>query len=214
MQRANSVAEKCACTPTHAPLHAPLRSHALTHARALDAPTHAPTCFSQEVTDNGPGVAPECAALLFQPFSQLSTTVAGGSGLGLLLCKQLVELSGGVIGVDLLRLDDERPPAESSPPPLPAQRRGARFFFEIPADGPLLEGEGKAAEAASSGGTSVASAAPLTPRHRVPAPVHRDTRARLPLGGGSSGGGGGGGGESGLRHRTGSSSGSGGQVQA
>ena len=53
----------------------------------------------QEVSDNGPGVSPQCAGMLFQAFSQLPTAVAGGSGLGLLLCKQLVELSGGEIGL-------------------------------------------------------------------------------------------------------------------
>jgi signal transduction histidine kinase len=46
------------------------------------------------VTDDGPGVLPEHADLLFTPFF---TTKAGHSGLGLALAKKLVVLHGGRI---------------------------------------------------------------------------------------------------------------------
>ncbi|MBI2173653.1 MAG: PAS domain-containing sensor histidine kinase, partial [Candidatus Omnitrophica bacterium] len=54
------------------------------------------------VEDNGPGIAPEDLPQLFQKFSQLGQPSTGGSrgtGLGLVLCRELVELHGGRIEV-------------------------------------------------------------------------------------------------------------------
>jgi signal transduction histidine kinase/CheY-like chemotaxis protein/HPt (histidine-containing phosphotransfer) domain-containing protein len=62
--------------------------------------THSEVLFV--VKDTGVGVAPEAAAKLFQPFSQADATttrIHGGTGLGLVICKRLVELMGGKIGV-------------------------------------------------------------------------------------------------------------------
>lgn len=55
-----------------------------------------------EVEDNGPGIPPEEHSVLFKRFSQgnAGKRHAGGSGLGLYLCKQVVEAHGGTIGVD------------------------------------------------------------------------------------------------------------------
>ncbi len=52
-----------------------------------------------EVEDNGPGIAPEEQCCLFKRFSQGQTgkRYAGGSGLGLYLCKQIVDAHGGTI---------------------------------------------------------------------------------------------------------------------
>jgi signal transduction histidine kinase len=52
-----------------------------------------------EVEDNGPGIAPEEQSQLFKRFSQgaVGKRYAGGSGLGLYLCKQIVEAHGGTI---------------------------------------------------------------------------------------------------------------------
>jgi PAS domain S-box-containing protein len=54
------------------------------------------------VRDTGAGLAPEQLAQLFQPFNRLGqkANVEEGTGIGLMVCKRLVELMGGVIGVE------------------------------------------------------------------------------------------------------------------
>jgi len=58
-----------------------------------------------EVEDTGVGISPDDVVRLFEPFSQLdmgNKRVHGGSGLGLSICKRLVEIMDGAIGVDSL----------------------------------------------------------------------------------------------------------------
>lgn len=50
------------------------------------------------VHDDGPGVPPSRRGTLFRPFAE--TTTAGGTGLGLYLCRRYVELLGGRIVVE------------------------------------------------------------------------------------------------------------------
>lgn len=54
------------------------------------------------VKDSGPGLSPEKQAQLFQPFNRLGQESSGeeGTGIGLVMTKRLVELMGGVIGVE------------------------------------------------------------------------------------------------------------------
>jgi PAS domain S-box-containing protein len=54
------------------------------------------------VTDTGAGLSPDQLAQLFQPFNRLGQhdSVEEGTGIGLVVTKQLVELMGGQIGVD------------------------------------------------------------------------------------------------------------------
>jgi len=54
------------------------------------------------VKDTGDGLTPEQLAQLFQPFNRLGqeSSAEEGTGIGLVVTKQLVELMGGVIGVE------------------------------------------------------------------------------------------------------------------
>jgi PAS domain S-box-containing protein len=70
------------------------------------------------VTDTGIGIAPEDREKLFQPFQQMDSTLSrkySGTGLGLNLCKQFIELHGGRIWIEN------------------EVERGSRFVFVIPA---------------------------------------------------------------------------------
>lgn len=76
------------------------------------------------VADTGPGINPEDIKHLFQKFYRIdssATRTVGGTGLGLYLCRQIIELYGGRIW------------AESQP------GKGSVFFFTLPrADNALL----------------------------------------------------------------------------
>ena len=54
------------------------------------------------VNDTGAGLTPEQLAQLFQPFNRLGqeTSAEEGTGIGLVVTKQLIELMGGAIGVE------------------------------------------------------------------------------------------------------------------
>jgi len=66
------------------------------------------------VSDNGPGLAPEALARLFDRFWQARRSDRRGIGLGLTICKGIVEAHGGRIW------------CESAP------GKGTKFFFTIP----------------------------------------------------------------------------------
>ena len=61
-----------------------------------------PDAIRISVRDTGAGLAPEQIAQLFQPFNRLGQEAHGeqGTGIGLVVCKRLVELMDGVIGVE------------------------------------------------------------------------------------------------------------------
>jgi PAS domain S-box-containing protein len=93
------------------------------------------------VDDTGPGLSPAQIAQLFEPFNRLGqesgTGPTAGTGIGLTICKRLVELMGGRMGVDsqvgvgssfwfeLAAAAD--PPANKTPPPvrMPSHPAGA-----------------------------------------------------------------------------------------
>src|SRR5262249_49149781 len=67
------------------------------------------------VCDVGPGLTTPELDYVFQPLRRGTTCIGrSGSGLGLYVCKQIVEAHGGRIGVDSVR------------------GLGARFFFTLP----------------------------------------------------------------------------------
>ena len=85
------------------------------------------------VKDTGAGLPPEKLAQLFQPFNRLGQEAGGqeGTGIGLVVARQLIELMGGVIGVestvgagsvfwfDMVAAAEPRLAADSSPPSAP-----------------------------------------------------------------------------------------------
>jgi CheY-like chemotaxis protein len=68
----------------------------------VDCSTSAPGRIRIGVTDTGAGLTPEQITQLFQPFNRLGQEahIEEGTGIGLVVCKRLVELMGGVIGVE------------------------------------------------------------------------------------------------------------------
>ena len=54
------------------------------------------------ITDTGNGIATHKMAELFQPFNRLDATNSGieGTGIGLSITRQIVELMGGTVGAD------------------------------------------------------------------------------------------------------------------
>jgi len=61
-----------------------------------------PDAIRISVRDTGAGLAPEQISQLFQPFNRLGQEAHGeqGTGIGLVVCKRLVELMDGIIGVE------------------------------------------------------------------------------------------------------------------
>ena len=86
--------------------------------------TKLPHHVTFSVIDNGMGMTPSETSVLFQPFVQIRAgelQKGRGSGLGLTICKKLVELHGGVIGCVSRRRNEEG--ANTS--------GGSQFFFSI-----------------------------------------------------------------------------------
>jgi len=81
-----------------------------------NVPSPGQATFRFEVSDTGPGIAPDLLPRLFEPFEQGGGDTAsryGGTGLGLNICSRLVGLMGGRIEVS----------SESG--------RGSTFWFEL-----------------------------------------------------------------------------------
>src|ERR1035441_4135036 len=68
----------------------------------VDCAVSAPERIRIGFTDTGAGLTPEKLAQLFQPFNRLGQEAGGvtGTGIGLVVTKQLAELMEGVLGVE------------------------------------------------------------------------------------------------------------------
>ena len=86
------------------------------------------------VKDTGRGIDPEHQKVLFQSFSQGDPSITrqyGGTGLGLVISKQLTFLMGGTIGFyDNKIHNDENTPLLSHPPA--NKLKGTTFWFTLP----------------------------------------------------------------------------------
>jgi signal transduction histidine kinase len=96
-----------------------LLANAVRHARDGGAVSvrvdPAPDAVRFEVADDGPGVPPEYQQRIFEKFFRVPGASSGSVGLGLYICKEIVEAHGGRIGVTS------------------EKGKGARFWFTIPA---------------------------------------------------------------------------------
>lgn len=71
-------------------------------------------CVRAEVRDTGPGLAPDAAEVVFEPYVRADRSGQPGLGLGLATVKRLVEAYGGSVGVR-------------------SDAGGSTFWFELPA---------------------------------------------------------------------------------
>lgn len=102
-----------------------------------------------EIEDTGPGIAPEDQQRIFEPFVQLaeSSSARGGSGLGLSISRQFVQLMGGTITLD-------------SAPGI-----GSRFRIDLPLQLAGAADVGKLAEPGAR--REVVGLAPGQPNYRI-----------------------------------------------
>jgi signal transduction histidine kinase len=92
--------------------------------RPLPAPVRGRRMVEVSVSDDGPGVAPEDAARIFEPYVRAGEeSRSGGLGLGLAICRRLVHAHGGEIGFT------------------PRAGGGSRFAFTLPVCAEPLAGE-------------------------------------------------------------------------
>ena len=91
------------------------QGHVAVSVLTLSTPAGDRLCY--EVSDSGPGIGAEDQERVFSAFTQLQKQTpagAAGCGLGLTICKELVELMGGEMGVTS------------------QLGRGSRFYFTLP----------------------------------------------------------------------------------
>ena len=80
--------------------------------RKRGAPAGAAESVILEIADNGPGIAPDVRDRLFEPF--VTTKERGGTGLGLWICREIIQAHSGTIRVEAVA------------------PRGTRFVISLP----------------------------------------------------------------------------------
>ena len=130
-------------------------------AVVVDCAATSPERIRVSVKDTGAGLPPEEMAQLFQPFNRLGQEAGGqeGTGIGLVVAKQLIELMGGMIGVEstvgkgsvfwfeLLAAAEPALAVENTEPAIPvpsrvqsaAPRRSVLYVEDNPANLKLVE---------------------------------------------------------------------------
>ncbi len=104
----------------------------VTHSYKYITPT---TCeFKFAIADTGIGIDGDRIKHLFQPFTQGDASINrqfGGTGLGLVICKRLIELMGGTIWVESCGNLGGYPPADWIPEKAHNHTQGSTFYFTI-----------------------------------------------------------------------------------
>jgi PAS domain S-box-containing protein len=91
-------------------------------------------CFT--ITDNGIGIEPQYLDRIFVIFQRLHTRVTyPGTGIGLAICKKIVERHGGTIWVE--STPDRSNSGSQQPSTTQQDGYGSRFYFIIPAVGSI-----------------------------------------------------------------------------
>jgi len=104
-------------SPPGAAIEIAARATPRTHKDGVERP-----CVEFRVSDQGPGVAPAYRQRIFEPYVQIGEESGGGGlGLGLAICKRLVEAHGGEIWAE------------------GRSNSGSSFVFTIPVAGPHSE---------------------------------------------------------------------------
>lgn len=86
------------------------------------------------ISDNGPGLSPEIMTKLFQPFA---TTKEEGMGVGLAICKTIVELHHGTIAGQNCSNASTKPASDAEE--IESQQHGALFRIFLPFDDEQME---------------------------------------------------------------------------
>ncbi len=92
-----------------------------------------PTAWCFAIADNGIGIEPQYLDRIFAIFQRLHTRVTyPGTGIGLAICKKIVERHGGTIWVESTPIESD---SMLSPSPVAQSPDGSVFYFTIPATG-------------------------------------------------------------------------------
>ncbi len=130
------------------------------------------------VSDTGPGIAAEDVPHLFQKFYRIDSTATrtiGGTGLGLYLCRRVVELFNGRIWV-------ESKPGEGStfrfslPRLTQVEATRMQNAVQTPASAPAAAGAVVKPDTATPGSTPAATPAPA-PATPIPTPIPEEPDA-------------------------------------